>query len=88
MKPLVGYGWLIVTLSGNSDAWTKEIKTHTEDGEINEPPGHDGHRKNLLAPDSCHNQIGISILLDRQNTAWVSEDITGRYVNCPPLPLD
>ena len=63
-------------ISAYPDAWTA-IKTHTEKGMLAEQPPNDGHRKNLLSKSLT--QIGISILIDSQGRAWVTEDMTGAW---------
>jgi uncharacterized protein YkwD len=63
-------------ISAYSDAWTA-IKTHTEQGMLAEQPPNDGHRKNLLSKSLI--QIGISVLIDSQGRAWVTEDMTGSW---------
>lgn len=63
-------------ISAYSDAWTA-IKTHTEKGMLAEQPPNDGHRKNLLSTSLV--QIGISVLIDSQGRAWVTEDMTGAW---------
>lgn len=63
-------------ISSYPDAWTA-VKTHTEEGMLAEQPPNDGHRKNLLSTSLV--EIGISILIDNQGRAWVTEDMTGAY---------
>jgi uncharacterized protein YkwD len=63
-------------ISSYPDAWTA-VKTHTEEGMLAEQPPNDGHRKNLLSSSLV--EIGISILIDSQDRAWVTEDMTGAY---------
>jgi len=63
-------------ISAYADAWTA-IKTHTEAGMLAEQPPNDGHRKNLLSKSLI--QIGISVLIDSQGRAWVTEDMTGSW---------
>jgi uncharacterized protein YkwD len=63
-------------ISSYPDAWTA-IKVHTEQGMPAEQPPNDGHRKNLLSTSLI--QIGISVLIDSQGRAWVTEDMTGAY---------
>jgi uncharacterized protein YkwD len=63
-------------ISAYSDAWTA-IKTHTEEGMLAEQAPNDGHRKNLLSTSLI--QIGISVLIDSQGRAWVTEDMTGSW---------
>ena len=63
-------------ISAYSDAWTA-IKTHTEEGMLAEQAPNDGHRKNLLSTSLI--QIGISVLIDAQGRAWVTEDMTGSW---------
>lgn len=63
-------------ISTYGDAWTA-IKTHTEQGELAEQPPNDGHRKNLLSTSLI--EIGISVIIDAQGRAWVTEDMTGAY---------
>jgi hypothetical protein len=42
-----------------------------------EQPPNNGHRKNLLSTSLY--QIGISVLIDSQGRAWVTEDMTGTW---------
>ena len=63
-------------ISAYADAWTA-VKTHTEQGMLAEQPPNDGHRKNLLSTSLI--EIGISIIIDSQGRAWVTEDMTGAY---------
>jgi uncharacterized protein YkwD len=63
-------------ISAYGDAWTA-IKTHTEQGMLAEQPPNDGHRRNLLSRSLI--EIGISIIIDAQGRAWVTEDMTGAY---------
>ena len=63
-------------ISAYGDAWTA-IKTHTEQGMLAEQPPNDGHRRNLLSTSLI--EIGISIIIDAQGRAWVTEDMTGAY---------
>ena len=63
-------------ISAYPDAWTA-VKVHTEEGMLAEQPPNDGHRKNLLSKSLV--EIGISILIDNQGRAWVTEDMTGAY---------
>jgi uncharacterized protein YkwD len=63
-------------ISTYGDAWTA-IKTHTEQGMLAEQPPNDGHRRNLLSTSLI--EIGISVIIDAQGRAWVTEDMTGAY---------
>jgi uncharacterized protein YkwD len=63
-------------ISAYPDAWTA-IKMHTEQGMLAEQPPNNGHRKNLLSTSLY--QIGISVLIDSQGRAWVTEDMTGTW---------
>jgi len=63
-------------ISSYSDAWTA-IRMHTEAGMLAEQPPNDGHRRNLLS--TSLREIGISVLIDSQGRAWVTEDMTGAW---------
>ncbi len=72
----------------NNAAFTRREIEEIEASYLNETPPHDGHRRNILAPEHTHVGIGLARAGDRNvRTLGNAQEFVDKYIEADPIPI-